>query len=136
MCDELKEKYDAVVFQINREDELMSKRLTWSLSINGFLFAAIGLISRSVEPQAEVIPLLYCAVPWVGMLVSAAAFLGVIAGTLQIRYLKTEYSNLQNVPWVRPFGGRYAFFLGWAPSLAPPAVLSVVWGAVLYKMYC
>ncbi len=131
---ELKDKYDAIAFQINREDELVSKRFTWSLTINGFLFGVMGLISTAKDIKVDDIPFPVSAVPWVGFLVSVAAFIGIIAANMQIYYLKKEWDKLKEVlPWVRPFGNNLSFFLGWVPQFLPSLVLVMVWIIVLCR---
>jgi len=46
-----KDKYDALVHQITREDNLVSNRINWFLAFQGFLYAATGaIISSKLEP--------------------------------------------------------------------------------------
>lgn len=148
---ELKNRYDAIAFQVNREDELLSKRLTWCLTINGFLFAAIGLISNASKNKptikavgcisdidnltVEVINIFTYAVPCIGVAVSVAALFGVIAANLQILDLRKAWRDLDNPPWVRPFGKGFAFALGWVTPLIPAVALVIAWSIILKKMY-
>ena len=44
MDDAKKQQYDAIAHQIDREDSLINYRLTWTLTLNGFLFAALGFL--------------------------------------------------------------------------------------------
>lgn len=132
---ELKSRYDAIAFQVDREDELLNKRLTWSLTINGFLFAALGLISDIEKSKIEIINIFTYAVPYVGFVVSVAALFGVIAANSQILYLRSEWKALGNSPWVRPFGKGFVFALGWVTPLIPAVALVIVWSIILKKAY-
>lgn len=64
-----------------------------------------------------------------------AGLLGVIAAQIQILYLAREWDRLGDSRWPRPFGSKESwlgsFFIGTVPSLAPPAVLIVVWFGLL-----
>jgi hypothetical protein len=39
-------RYEYIAHQIHREDSLVNFRLTWSLTLNGFIFAALWVLLR------------------------------------------------------------------------------------------
>lgn len=120
--------YLAIVHQIEREDGLINYRLSWMLVLNGFLFSASALM-KCDSPAKD----LYPAIPWVGLLVSAAALVGVIAADRQIAELMTCWITVAKCgafgkEWPRPFGDWLAAPLGKAPAYIPPIALCVAWG--------
>lgn len=126
-------QYDIIANQINREDELISKRLTWTLTINGFLFAALGFLAGKNQPHQAILELFQIALPLTGIAISVAGLLGVVAAYIQIQYLTEQWVSLDDPRWVRPFGDKkHAFVLGFIPCISPPVVLIVVWTGLLW----
>jgi hypothetical protein len=123
--DQQQERYNYIAHQINREDNLVNHRLTWTLQLNGFLFTALALISDKVDPSTKAF-FLY-ALPATGLIVSLAGLMGVLAANHQLNYLTQEWDPKTKVLWPRPFGAPLARWLGKFPSLAPVIVLSIVW---------
>lgn len=130
--DEMKSRYDAISQQINREDDLVNKRLTWTLTFSGLLFAALGFLAGTNKPDQAVLDVFKIALPLMGIAISLAGLFGVLAAYIQLYYLTGEWESLNDSRWVRPFGSkRHSFVLGTAPCFVPPIALTVVWFSLL-----
>ena len=55
VTDEKKQRYEFIAHQINREDELVNKRLTWILTLNGFLLASLGFLGGKEKPDLNLL---------------------------------------------------------------------------------
>jgi hypothetical protein len=123
-----KQRYDCIASQINREDSLINYRLTWTLTLNGFLFAALGFLGSKDCAVQDIYTFFRWALPLTGIIVSFAGFCGVLAAHLQIHYLTKEWAKLNDSRWVRPFGEkRLSFWLGTLPCFLPSFILIVIW---------
>jgi hypothetical protein len=131
--DEKQSCYEYIAFQIDREDGLVNYRLTWTLQLNGFLFAALALIGSEMDDRLE--KLLLRILPIAGMAVSVAGLLGTIAANLAIRGLKVSWRANPDSRWPQPFGDTAAFWLGLAPSVLLPFVLVFVWSYLLLQLW-
>ena len=136
--DEKTVRYEFVAHQIDREDGLMHYRLTWALTMNGFLFAALGFLGAKDKPDPSMLAFFHGALPITGVIINSAALSGVRATHLQIEYLTGYWSKLEETRWPRPFGKRDHWFgsfaLGTIPALAAPIALLVlrVWLARMW----
>jgi hypothetical protein len=131
--DQLRRLYDDTAFQINREDTLVNYRLTWTLALNGFLFASFALLAKDITGSIKTY--FEIAIPVTGFIVSAAGLGGVHAAHLQLNWLKAEWEKLGCFIWPRPYGGKNAFFLGRWPSYVPMITLTCVWAAFLGNLW-
>lgn len=128
MNDEKKLQYDAIANQIDREDSLINYRLTWTLTLNGFLFATLGFFGSKDSPDPRVAEFFHFALPLTGFFISVAGFFGVLAAFIQIQYLTKQWQALADDRWPRPFGDKkHAYVIGAIPSFLPPLVLILVW---------
>jgi hypothetical protein len=126
--DDKKLIHDAIAYQITREDELAGKRLTWIITINGFLFAALGFVAGKDSAGTAILALLALT----GIAVSLAGLMGVIAAYIQLRYLTQRWELLvvDDRQWPRPYGNkRHSFLLGIPASFLPPLILAAAWAA-------
>lgn len=130
--DEKTLRYEYIAHQINREDNLVNFRLTWALTLNGFLFAALGFLAGKEVPNKSLLAFFHWALPLTGTTVSLVGLLGVIAAQLQINHLAKQWRELVDGRWPRPFGGKWSFLMGTLPSFVPPLVLSCVWVGLYY----
>ena len=134
MKDEKTLRYEYIAHQINREDGLVNYRLTWALTLNGFLFAALGFLGGKDVPNPSILSFFHWALPLTGIFISIAGFIGVVAAQIQIEYLTQQYEEMADTRWPRPFGDKkktYSFYIGTVPSLMPPIVLCFVWVGLL-----
>lgn len=121
--------YEYVAHQINREDTLVNYRLTWALQLNGFLFAALALVSKDITGPVKAF--FEFAIPLIGLSVTVAGFIGVLAAQRQLRYLTSLWNEERYPEWPRPFGDARAFRLGTYPAYGPMVILSLAWFALL-----
>lgn len=137
---EVKQQYDYIAAQVSREDGLIHNRMTWTLQLNGFLFAALALMKlspsgegRNVEIVAPwLVEFLLGALPLAGLGITVSGWLGVRGAIGQLKYLCREYvRNVQSHAienkWPRPFGGRWVFWFGTAPAHLSLATLCFLW---------
>ena len=105
----VKEYYEYVAHQINREDGLVNSRLTWMLTFQGFLFASLALIGEREKVGQE----LYCALiyvlPFLGATIALLSYLSVEGALSAIKSLKNDWINKEedlDIAGVfpRPFG--------------------------------
>lgn len=47
-------RYEYIAQQIAREDGLINYRLTWTLTLNGFLYAALGFLGAKEAPDESI----------------------------------------------------------------------------------
>ncbi len=126
--DEKKLRYDAISTQIAREDDLAGKRLTWIITINGFLFASLSFLVGGKDLDSDFTQFFKNFIPFMGLTISISGLCGVIAAYCQIYYLVDQWEQLNDERWPRPFGDKKAsFILGVLPSILPPIILSVMW---------
>ncbi|MGH6648666.1 hypothetical protein [Aquabacterium sp.] len=129
-----KQQYDYIAAQINREDELVNKRLTWTLTTNGLLFTALGFYAGKSTPMEELVDFFHYFIPLTGIVISIAGFLSVFAAYMQIDYLTKEWEMLKDDRWIRPFGDKvHAYYLGGILAVSPPFMFVIVWGYLLQK---
>ena len=121
-----KQKYEYIATQIDREDQLINFRLTWTLTANGFLFAALAFVHSKDGSHKTGREFFQVALPILGFVFSVSGLLGVISAQIQELDLIQEWKNLQNSPWPRPYG-RFPF--GGVPSLVVPIALTFLWVA-------
>lgn len=138
--DEQRSRYEYIAQQIEREDGLANYRLTWTLQLNGFLFAALALIGREMDP--EIGRILKIMLPVAGIVVSTAGLLGTLAALLAILNLRSNWRGLKKVwrrsedpRWPRPFGKTGAFWFGQVTNLSLPSALIVVWVVLLVWLW-
>jgi hypothetical protein len=76
------ERHQVVRAMIQHEDDLREQRLGWLLTLNGFLFAALGLTSD--QPGLRVIPVIVAVV---GFVVASSGALSMKVSDVAIRRL-------------------------------------------------
>ena len=122
--------YGYLAHQIEREDGLVNYRLTWMLTTQALLFAALALLAGK-DIDAEMRATLAWLLPRIGIALSVIAFLGVMAANIAITDLKRKWEKLAYDKAPRPYGGPWAWRLGVIPSLALPLLFFVAWIYVL-----
>ncbi len=93
MEDEFVKSYNRYCRQIDKEDELVDKRINWLFMSQSLLFAALGL-SSSIDS----VQILLLVIPWIGFWSSLAITLTVCSASMGlIRYrwlLRSAWGNL------------------------------------------
>jgi len=130
----LKEFYNYTVSQIGREESLINNRLSWMLTFQGFLFAAIALVTDvGTDPAIRII--LRNLVPIVGLVIGAFTLIGVHAAYLSINNIKAKCKErkerkerLGDRPLYPPAHGTpTAHRLGKIPSYGIPTMVVIAW---------
>jgi hypothetical protein len=120
------------------EANLINARLTWLLTIQGFLFASYGLIASSERPwfHEALNVMRYLSV--FGMAVSVVAFVSIRAARLAANSLCKQWDGLahtekfkKRMPSIRGGGHRQAHFLGYAAPVFIPWMLCAIWVVLL-----
>lgn len=125
--------YEFFINQEQLETTNINSRLSWGLTVQGFLFAALALIAR--EDHTRVVSALRVALPLVGIVTALATLCGTVAGLAALSQL--EHDWLTNVPdslFPRPFASGPAQLLGGIPGVAVPAVILLAWCLIALKL--
>lgn len=122
--------YEYLAHQIEREDGLVNYRLTWMLTTQALLFAALALLAGK-DTDAEMREILASLLPWIGIVLCVIAFLGVTAANIAITDLKSEWEKLAYDKAPRPYGRPLAHRLGLIPSFGLPLLFLGAWIYVL-----
>ena len=137
MCDQtqvtITKYYEYMSAQIDREDELIHKRITWFLTFEGFLFASLSLSKNQnlFNDIKYVIPLL-------GATVAVLALFGIGAALRAIKELKEGWrvktAHLVDNPYPRAYGSEVSHFLGSSYSLCLPIAVMSAWIYIFYSI--
>lgn len=123
--------YEYLAKQIEREDSLVNTRITWMLTSQGFLFAALALIVNK-DARAELYKILVFILPLTGASLSLIGLFGVYAANSALRKLKAKWPDIEDDKFVRPFGGKTASFIGNIPCYSLPVTMCIIWLFILY----
>jgi hypothetical protein len=108
------------------EHELIDRRLTWLLTSESLLFAAYGI-------ALEKAPSFLQTVAVVGLLISGAVFVGVVASILAKIFTWCNYRRQtgkhKEELWVRT----WVTIMGFVPDLTLPIVFAWAWRMVLAR---
>jgi hypothetical protein len=124
---DLKDFYDYTTQQIERENDLINNRLSWMLTFQGFLFAALALVvNKDTEPAVGLI--FKNVLPIIGIAVALLAFLGVLAAYISIDNIKQKWKKqLGNQQYPPAHGTPLASFLGRITSYGIPISIVIAW---------
>ena len=86
--------YEHLSREITREENLINNRLTWTLTFNGFLFAAIALIGDD-QIHLQLRNTLQVIIPIVGITVASLGIIGVIAAYMAICQHRNEWERFR-----------------------------------------
>jgi hypothetical protein len=117
--------YEHLSREIAREENLINNRLTWMLTFQGFLFAAIALMGNE-KIHLPLKSALQCIIPALGIAVAISGIMGVTAAYLAICQHRKDWENkLNNFP--KPGGKGLASWLGRFASGSIPIVIILAW---------
>lgn len=128
----LKEMYDALAYQIEREDNLVNNRVNWFLVTQGFLFAAVGVILGS-ELTFDTKVLFVKAIAVLGALMGIIIALGVLGAEIALEKLREHWTSNKNclsIYFPPPCGGAMACFFGCLPRRLIPVLITCAWAIV------
>jgi hypothetical protein len=136
----MKEIYDALAHQIEREDSLVCNRINWFLVSQGFLFAAAGVIITSgtsgIKECSRIIAIKIIA--FLGGLIGIIVFVGVIGAEISIWSLRKRWKNMES-DYIEffspPYGKGLASALGCFPRSFIPIVIVSAWIYIYFNVY-
>lgn len=122
--------------QITKEEGLIHNRITWMLTFQGFLFAAIVLSANS-NVDHRLGALLRGVIPWLALASAGLAFIGVRAGYISINTIKKfllDY-EVEHKPSVKPpaFGNPTASTMGRMTSHGLPLLVILAWSILIVQ---
>ncbi len=136
--DETKEKFDTVLRLLDRDDQLINSRMTWYLTIQGFIVAGVALIFTGKFEDHQ--HLRTAAITLLSFLLGIAISLVVFISVRRARNAKKKVGD-KWVAWVNEHPDEAAFFSDprgdtspWSvftPGLSVPLILVVFWIIVI-----
>ncbi len=116
--------------QIAHEEALINHRMTWMLTIQGFLFATLAILARSDgsvtgDESRRIMSVLFDAIPVLGFLIAFFAFLGMFAAYTSIDHHKKVSGKEVNKNY--PGGNVMASVLGRIVSMSIPGTIALTW---------
>lgn len=127
---EIKTSYEVLSHQIEREDGLINTRITWMLTFEGFLFAALALVANdNSDPTIQLI--LKYVLPIVGSAVAFLALLAISAAFSALEDLRKRWDQTKYPNYPRPFGNENEHASGATYCKGVPIVIIVFWAVVL-----
>ncbi len=137
MCSD-KEAYDMYKEQLSREDNLINNRLSWMLTIQGLLFAALSILTKKNDGVQALFETLKTVIPIVGGISALSVFVTVIIAHVSLYYLHKEWLLHHRSIKPSPFGlqkeGGHHFWNMVSPSVLLPFALMVTWVYVNCKI--
>ena len=134
----MKEKYDALAHQIEREDSLVCNRINWFLVSQGFLFAAAGVVITSETKDCSRIIAIIKTISFLGGLIGIIVLAGVIGAEISISSLKKRWKSMEanyNRFLPPPYGRGCAWVLGCFPRFLIPIVIVSAWIYVYFNVH-
>ncbi len=137
-----KQIYDLYRDYVKHEDELINRRLSWNLTLQGFLFAAYGvsfqvLSNTTADPAIRVhLRLLPCVFAVVGCLVATLVLMSILAAQSSIDGLKIRWRSpsshiednvLEMLPELTGAGQHFANYWGKLSQVGIPNVIIIAW---------
>ncbi len=123
--------YGRYCSQIDKEDELIDRRVNWLLASQSILFAAVGLSGN------EMAGIVLSVVPWVGLCSSFAIGVTIWAALLSFTRYRNKLKELcppRNDPeqyFPQLHRKEWIIMLGLLPSSIVPLMFSAAWIAVI-----
>jgi len=133
----MKEIYDALAHQIEREDSLVCNRINWFLVSEGFLFAAAGVIITSgIKECWRIIAIK--TIGFFGGLVGIIVFVGVIGAEISIWSLRKRWKSMESNYiefFPPPYGRGWASALGCFPRSFIPIGIVSAWIYIYFNVH-
>jgi len=128
-ADKVRISYEHLAHQIEREDGLINTRVTWMLTFEGFLFAALALVaSKESDPTIQMV--LKYALPIIGFVIAFLAYHAIGAALSTLTYLKDLWEPENYPGYPQPFGKEMQHTRGASYSKGLPVTIMVLWFVV------
>jgi len=136
--DKEKESRSHLSSQISHEEGLIDNRMTWMLTIQGFLFATLALLVKTkftgplVKTDNLIVGEMLNAIPILGAIISLLAFIGMYAAYESIDHHKKQSGAPINTNV--PGGNVLASKLGRVVSMSILGAIASTWLYLLWKI--
>ncbi|HMG48103.1 MAG TPA: hypothetical protein VK614_11655 [Allosphingosinicella sp.] len=124
---------DRLAREIAAEHALVTARMTWTLSLQGFLFTAFVLATNGKADSQDLV-MLVGILPFAGLLTAVLGFAGTLAAFARINALKRIWHGHEDEferHGPRPFSTTFGGLVGRLPPVAISATLIACWFALL-----
>lgn len=109
------------------EHGLINRRLTWLLSSQSILFAALAIVLDK-ESISDRLTLFFNVIPLLGMLISSLIFIGVVMGVMAKVTTNIDYNRGRQEAEKKPLGVRtWITSIALAPDILMPVVFVFAW---------
>ena len=122
--------------QITKEEGLIHNRITWMLTFQGFLFAAV-VLSANTNVDEHLSSLLRRTIPWLALASAGLALIGVRAAYISINSIKDTLADFliknpqqHHVP---AHGNPLASTLGRMTSHGLPMLVILAWSYLIWQ---
>jgi hypothetical protein len=138
MCSEDTATYTRFRAQVEREDTLVNQRLSWLLTFEGFLFAAVAILANQ-DSEPIIKTFLFWAIPLTGLGAAISVIFAVFAAHQSVESFRRDWCALP--PEIKdqkpsPFGGSHIHIPLLGPSFVIPIIVSMVWISwIFYYIY-
>jgi hypothetical protein len=123
----LNDYYDDTARQIKREERLINDRLSWMLTFEGFLFAALAL-TANVSNAGVLRNNLKYTIPAIGFVVAMLTAVGIFGAYISINQIKRFWANQKGSDrFPIAYGNRLASFLGRTTGYGLPFAMMLTW---------
>ena len=130
----LKDKYDYTARQILREERLINNRLSWMLTFEGFLFAALALTANASNEGVLRNSLKY-TIPATGIAVAVLTMVGISGAYVSINQIKIFWGKQKGIKcFPLPYGSPQASARGRVTSHGIPLAMMLMW-SLIYLFY-
>lgn len=125
-------KAERIAAQIAAENVLITQRMGWNLTLQGFLLAALGLSMKDGEVS---VTLDVDAIAVLGCTISGLVALSISAAYLQKSELMDQWKTIasQEIFHPQPFGSGLAHYMGLLAAIAIPLSIVGFWLWVLNR---
>ncbi|MDZ4371602.1 MAG: hypothetical protein U1C74_09310 [Phenylobacterium sp.] len=123
---------EAVAHQITAEQNLVSARLNWNLTFQGFMIASYALVSTA-DVSSPKRSLIQFTIIVAGLVVTAATLAGVMASAAQRSALRKHWQDVvaDRTDFPRPFVEGGNTLLGRSPAFVICITIIAMWAALM-----
>ena len=134
----MKERFDAVLRLLEREDQLTNSRMTWYLTIQGFTITGVALAYANDFPLAALRESAIVLLSSLGIAISVVVFISVRRARSAKNKVCTEWSDWKNgksnaFDWFPEPAGDSSWWSVLTPGQSVPVILIAFWLFVVKK---
>lgn len=142
------ERYELFRDYLKHEDTLVSHRFGWGLTIQSFIFAALGVTLKTgpndivqIAPSGPLLVgfLANWGIPIFGILIGLSSTAGIYAAHRAIRHITAAYASQEsidrNLPGLTDGGSSPVVPFGTIASLGPSVLICALWSVILVILH-